>query len=544
MRPISRRTALASAATLTATGLLASCGGAGGGTDTDEQVENPDENINAEGMPIVKEPITLTMMTRRSPNTAEDWNNVASMKLMQEQSNIEIDWGHIPWEQASEKRNLALASGDYPEIIHRTAMNSVDIAKYGEQGTLVRLNDAIDTYMPNLTAILAENPDFRAGLTFPDGNIYSLPTIYDPEFQSLNMQQKLWIRQDWLDEVDMDAPETLDEFEACLEAFQQADPAGGGKTIPFTTGSETLWIDILRSSFGVGNRGTAAGQIDADEGGRVRFWPASEQYRELIAYVSRLYSKKLVQQDVFGTDSATFNNLGKEGLLGAAATQAPSAFFTKGVGENYVSLAPMKKTDADEVPAWTMVGSGLQSIGQWVVTDKIEHLVESCRWMDYFYGDEGARLFFMGIEGESYEQTGDGEYDFTEKITDNPDGLTVDEALRPYVTYLGGSYPGIVKEAYFKGTESSAQARKGTEAVAPYKIDEVWPVFTFTAEEAAELSAITVDLTKLVSESRAKFITGEMSVDNDWEKYVSQFQQIGIDRYLEIQQAAYDRFKG
>ena len=178
MRPISRRTALASAATLTATGLLASCGGAGGGTDTDEQVENPDENINAEGMPIVKEPITLTMMTRRSPNTAEDWNNVASMKLMQEQSNIEIDWGHIPWEQASEKRNLALASGDYPEIIHRTAMNSVDIAKYGEQGTLVRLNDAIDTYMPNLTAILAENPDFRAGLTFPDGNIYSLPTIY------------------------------------------------------------------------------------------------------------------------------------------------------------------------------------------------------------------------------------------------------------------------------------------------------------------------------------------------------------------------------
>ncbi|HIT74352.1 MAG TPA: hypothetical protein IAA98_02050, partial [Candidatus Avipropionibacterium avicola] len=120
MRPITRRTALTSAAALAATPLLASCGGAGGGGgDVDDQVENPDENINLEGMPIVKEAVTLKMMTRRSPNTAEDWNTVASMKTMQEQSNVEVDWGYVPWEGAEEKRNLALASGDYPEILHR-----------------------------------------------------------------------------------------------------------------------------------------------------------------------------------------------------------------------------------------------------------------------------------------------------------------------------------------------------------------------------------------------------------------------------------------
>src|SRR5690625_5861425 len=75
-------------------------------------------------------------------------------------------------------------------------MNAVDIAQYGEQGTLIVLNDVIDQYMPNLTALLDENEDIRKGLTFPDGNIYSLPTIYDPDFDALNMQTKMWVRQD------------------------------------------------------------------------------------------------------------------------------------------------------------------------------------------------------------------------------------------------------------------------------------------------------------------------------------------------------------
>lgn len=541
MSPFSRRTVLTSAAALAATSMLASC--SSGGADVKDQIENLDPNINREGMPIVKDPVTLRMMTRRSPNTAEDWNTVASMKTMQEQSNIAVDWGYVPWVGYDEKRNLALASGDYPPIFHRMGFGAVDIAKYGEQGTFVALNEAIAQFMPNLTAILDEYPETRAGLTFPDGNIYSLPSIHDPKFESLVMQQKLWVRQDWLDQVDMEPPTSLEEFEAYLEAIQRADPAGGGRTIPYTTSTETLWIDTLRSTFGVGNRGNAAGQLDADESGKVRFWPASEQYRELIAYVSRLYGKKLVQQDIFGIDAASFNNLGKQGLIGAAGMQAPTASFTRNPGEKYVALPPLKKTNADPVPEWNLVGSPLVAIGNWVATDKIEHLVESCRWMDFWYSDEGCRLFFMGIEGQSYEKTADG-YEFTKMITDNPDGLTVDEALKPFVNYMGGGYPGIVRQAYFKGTENSAQARQGTAVVAPYRISETWPVFTFTADEANELASITVDMTKLVTESRAKFITGEMTPDKDWATYVSQFDQIGLPRYLEIQQAAYDRFKG
>ncbi|HLQ82073.1 MAG TPA: extracellular solute-binding protein [Bacillota bacterium] len=546
MKPITRRTALGLGAAAVAAPLLASCGGAGSDSETQDKIDNPDANINKTGMPIVKESITLHMMTRHRPSTADDWNTVKSVKKLEELTNIKVDWGPVPWEGAAEKRNLALASGDYPAILNRTAVSAVDLAKYGEQGTFIALNELIDEYMPNLKGVMDKYPDIAKGMTMPDGNIYSMPTIYDPAFDSLMMQQKLWIRKDWLDDFGMSEPETLEEFEAFLTEVKGKNPVkkGSPAAIPFTDGSAIGWlVQMFWGAFGIGTRGEAANPLDADPSGALRFFPTSEEYKEHLTFLNKLYSKGLIQSDVFSNDSAKFNTLGKQGLVGAAAMQAPIASFGQEEGEKYVALGPLKRSSGDEVPTWNPVGSGLASMGQFVLTDKSTHPIETARWIDYRYGDEGSRLFFMGIEGESYEETGDGQYEFTDEITDNPDGLTVDEALKPYVTYLGGSYAGIVKEAYFKGTESSPQAREGAEKIAPYRIEEVWPDFTYTSDEAAELSSLTVDLDKLRTEARDTFINGKKSL-KEWNNYLEDFDRIGLSRYMEIQQAAYDRYTG
>ncbi|HIT75956.1 MAG TPA: extracellular solute-binding protein [Candidatus Avipropionibacterium avicola] len=544
MQPITRRTVLTSAAAIASTAALASCSRDNGGQAQDK-IDNPDENINFEGMPIVNETITISMMSKRPSGTAEDWNTVASIKKMEQMSNIHVEWGLIPAEGISERRNLALASGDYPEVLYRTGLGAVDLAKHGAAGVLIPLNDLIAQYMPNLTARLDASPDIRKGMTFPDGNIYSLPTIYDPDFDSLLMQNQMWVRQDWLDQVGMEVPTTLEEFEAYLDEVKAANPAPSGETaIPLTDAGNASGIyEMLWGTFGIQNRGRSVGSIDADPSGDgLRFIPVSDGYREALELLNRLYSKGLIQADIFNNDSDTFVNLGKQGLIGACATQTTRGYFGKEYGDRYVPLAPLKKTSADPVPAWHSVGSPLAAFGNFAVTDKAEHPIEACRWMDYFYGDEGARLFFLGIEDESYEKTDDG-WDFTDVITDNPDGLTVDEALIPYVIYMGGGYAGVVLEDYFKGMENSAQAREGTAAVSEHRIDEVWPAFTFEPAEADEMSSLTTDITKLVDESRAKFINGELPL-SQWDTYVGQFEQAGLPRYLEIQQAAYERYVG
>ncbi|OAH14239.1 hypothetical protein [Streptomyces jeddahensis] len=38
-----------------------------------------------------------------------------------------------------------------------------------------------------------------------------------------------------------------------------------------------------------------------------------------------------------------------------------------------------------------------------------------------------------------------------------------------------------------------------------------------------------------------QFITGKKSLDSDWDSYVSQLDQLGLKRFLQIYQAAYDK---
>lgn len=58
---------------------------------------------------------------------------------------------------------------------------------------LIKLNDLIDKYAPNFKALMEKYPVIKKGITMPDGNIYSLPTFYDPEFQCVILGAKISI---------------------------------------------------------------------------------------------------------------------------------------------------------------------------------------------------------------------------------------------------------------------------------------------------------------------------------------------------------------
>jgi putative aldouronate transport system substrate-binding protein len=532
--PFTRRTILASSAVLASSTALAACssdGDAGEDSAIADQIAEPDENINPEGLPIVDEATTISFMTRRPNASAEDWNEVAAAQEMQKLTNLEVDWGLVPEESAIERRNLMLTSGDYPEAFYRTGIPGGDIAKYGEQGVFVPLNELIDTYMPNLTARMEEHPAIRTGLTFPDGNIYSLPGIYDPETLGLRHQTKLWARQDWLDRFGMSAPETLEEFQAYLdEAVGTVDGAIGLSA----QGIGSIMV-CLYGAFGISNQGTDAGLVDLDpDSSAVRYFPATEGYRELLTYLNGLHGKGLLQPDVFSSDVAAFTANGTEGLLAACAVQAPAGYFGA-EGENYIALKPLVK-EAGADPAWHAVRSELASIGNFVMTDRAEHPIEIARWMDSWYGEDGAKLFFLGIEGESYQET-DGRYELIPELLE---GTSVDEALKPYVLYLGGSYPGWATDTWFRGVETSEQSTDGAKVVEPFALKEVWPAFTFSAEESRQITTIGNDIAKYADESLAAFVTGDRSLD-EWDDHLATFEQIGLPDYEKAHQSAYDR---
>ena len=187
------------------------------------------------------------------------------------------------------------------------------------------------------------------------------------------------------------------------------------------------------------------------------------------------------------------------------------------------------------IKMYTGVTSPLRGMGNFAITNKNKYPAETVRWMDYFFSDEGALMFFMGIEGETYEQTANGPKLLRQNYN-SPDGLTMTQELAKYLINPGGNHPVMVTDDYFTGSENAASDKEATKVLAPYLIDEVWPSFTYTAEENDNMSILAADIGKYVNEMQAKFITGDTPL-TEWDEYVKTIEKIGLEKYMKFSKA-------
>jgi putative aldouronate transport system substrate-binding protein len=494
------------------------------------------ENLNETGMPIVKDNISLNMFAGVAVG-ANDWNDIMIWNKYADMTNIDVTFDQIQSESLDEKRNLMLASGNLPDAFYAADIPPMDILKYGKQGTLIELNDLIDNYAPNLKQIFKKYPDVEKALTFPDGKIYSLPGFYSPEFLSLIVSSRPWINQEWLEALDMEMPETTADFYNYLKAVKEEAPGGNEDAIPYGAMDLDGLIGWLRGSYGVGTKGRA--YIDEDpETKQVRFYPITDRYKEMLEYVHKLYDEGLIEQNIFSIDQNQYLANAGEGKYGSTVYWSPEDLFGK-AGKAFVGGTALEGPHGDK--EFAKINYPAYNIGKFAITNQNEHPEATMRWIDYFYGDEGSKLAFMGIEGETYEVNEDGEYVYMDHIRHSEDDLTLDQEVAKYLTWVGG-IPAILKEDYFQGSEKTPSSMEAAETLEPYIIDEIWPAFTYTEEENKKLSALATDIEKYVDEMRDKFISGDVPF-SEWDKYVKTIENMKLDDYLDIQNAALERYK-
>src|SRR5690625_3218353 len=135
-------------------------------------------------MPIVDDEIDMTIFANKpAQNEDNDWNDILIWNHYRDLTNINADWNLVNPDALDEKRNLALGSGELPDAFFLAQLTNSDLLKYGDQGMFIPLNDLIDEYAPNLTALMDEDPSIRKAITFPDGNIYRSEE-HTPELQT------------------------------------------------------------------------------------------------------------------------------------------------------------------------------------------------------------------------------------------------------------------------------------------------------------------------------------------------------------------------
>lgn len=515
------------------------------GEDKQDNEGKTKEGETTEGetaFPIVDEPITLTIMARYRTGMA-DFKDMLTWQEYEKLSNVKVEWIMVENQGYSEKRNLALATGDLPDAFLKGNFGELDLLKYGQQGTFIPLNDLIENHAPNLKRILEDERDYpgvREAYTMADGNIYSIGYIMHKDLDPVRYSPKLFMNRKWLDALGKDMPTTTDEFYDVLKSFKLGDPNKNGSEDEIPLWSSNIPLSILKGAWGLNNRGLRVANVDMDpaEEGKLRFVPIDPKYKDMLEYINKLYSEDLIDEEMFATDLADLLSKGEQNLIGAFAL-AGNTYVGSEHEDDFEGLeVALKGPHGDQL--WAATQPAILSKGSFVITNANEYPEETMRWIDYFYSEEGMKLYFLGKEGVTYRETEDGECEFLDVIINNPEGLDFQDALNKYVPFAIGDNPALLSPKYFQGAEMQPIPAEAASRMKPYGVQEPWPTFNFTLEENDKMVALANDIHSYVSEKTAEFVTGQAQF-SEWDEYVNTLEKMGLQEYMDIYQAAYER---
>jgi putative aldouronate transport system substrate-binding protein len=505
-------------------------------------VEAASGNFNPTGYPIVKEKITLTAFGNQNV-THKDWNEVYCFTEYEKKSNIHIEWTQAPNQGFAERKNVLLASGDYPDFFYRCALTVADQINYGSKGAFIPLNTLIDQYAYNLKERMKELPDMAKAMMMPDGNIYSFPIRAAIPQSTCQFN---WINERWLKNLGLNVPTTLDEIEAVFTAFKTRDANGNGNAndeIPYSDRNQGNSIfNSTLGAFGMGNLSNSQYEnyIDLGEDGKVRLYAISDNFRQQLEWITGLYSRGLIDPEMFTQDIPTFTAKGEQDIIGAFFTNNSPEIIGAKYTNDFITAPPPRGRSGQAI--FNNIGPSFNS-GGFAISNQCKYPAEAIRWIDFYYGEEGATMIWLGPEGVTWARQPDGSRRVTEFVTNNPNGLNAPQSIGQYaIGWAGGGCP-----AY--ATEELERARLPPVMFDAYDIVEPFikvaatPRLSFTTAEQDQLNPLISDIIAYINESKVQFVTGRRPL-SQWDAYVREVRNMGADRYLALYQASYDRYSG
>lgn len=463
-----------------------------------------------------------------------DWTKSPFHKGLEKATGVKVDW-EFPTEGTDEAQafNLMTSESQLPDIIQYPMDKQADM--YIDDGVIQDLTDLLPKKAPNYWKFLQEHPDFDQAVKTDSGKYYMFGFFRENVTAATHLGPM--IRQDWLDEQGLQMPKTVDDWENVLKVFNKAY----GAKLSFTSGR---MAPGFAGAFGAYGTFGTAGYVD--ENGKIQLAQVQPEWKEYMTWLNKLYKEGLIDPDVITLGDSDLKTKIANDKVGATVTTAgtmttyqedanANKSAAKWVAAPYPTQANGDKTAA--IYYDQLVNDYGFSIGGTTDGTKLD---EALKWLDWGFTEEGSKYWNFGTEGESYEMK-DGQPEFTDKVTKSDKGTI--EALKTYTgnVDLGLGMQNIkVTEARFSDEANKGCATwyddndKALATTIPKQI-------SYTTDESKELATITNTLDTYISENAMKFMTGERSL-SEYDQFVKDIKDQGLNRYLEIRQAAYDRY--
>ncbi len=480
--------------------------------------------------------ITLTWYMPKSSNVLALCESDNSQNLfyqhLEEVTGVHIEWTLFETNTFREQFPLVLVSEEYPDLaeISPSYCASSSDAAYEEE-ILYRLNDFWDL-LPNYRAAVERSTGGLAAITTDGGNVMIFQQLRDREQPSF---LGYYIRDDWRNNLGLELPVTLDDWHDTLVAFR--DNGYGVLGVP-STGIPTS--DFIVTAFDISL--TSPYLIQRD--GVVASTIIDNNYREYLETMSSWYSEKLIYHDFASLNDRDYNAayvLIEDEEVGIYADMfrngATYLHDTLNIGgDDFYAQKLTRPVKTEGVPNKVgnrnTFGGGVGEMGV-VMFTSCQYPEIACQMMDYIYSPEGELHANWGFEGVTFEYDEEGNPQYlpmiAENVSTNRDVYLIQS--RPKMDLMDCIEWGLSEEAlsYYELWDDVGEWNM--------------PVLTYTTEEGEERSAIMNDCTTYFTEFNAKVIAGQITInDTTWNDYVAALKDMGIDRWIEIEQQAFDRY--
>lgn len=495
--------------------------------------------------PLTDEAVELSMWSEQ-PNLGplrmwggdygvDIFEDYSSVQYVNELTGVYVSFENASMENAATLFNLHVASGDWADMICGPDIYYAGgSGKAYSDGVLLDISAYLEEYAPNYNAIISTDSAVYRSAVNDEGNVIQFCSLLGSFMQS----EGTVIRQDWLDQVGMEVPTTIDALHDVLKAFQTEL----GCTNPFYMNSA---CNQLLTSYNLYYyQDLSAGDLSIYQiDGAAASSFTSDRYRSWLETMHQWYAEGLIDPDFISVSSSMFGGHDEE-LLAAdnigvwwGNINSMTNYYTICPAENFdITPAFIYGTDeqVNHITSTSTLFAGGTALSATCSAPEL-----ACGWLDYWYGDDGIMLMNYGVEGESYELK-DGEVQYTDLVMNSP--FNIDSAVALKLYSIAGCSFGVQLDERTFPFYIDCQMEAVSNWTDPCDGAWAYPAVTFSTEESDVIGTRGPDVSTYISESVPRFIMGELNIADEWDNFVSTVNSMGMEACVEVYQEALDRY--
>jgi putative aldouronate transport system substrate-binding protein len=494
---------------------------------------------------VTKEKLTY-WVELNSPNVSTNFtslNDTEFAKYIKEETGVTIEYTSPAVGQGPTAFSLLVASGNMTDIV------DYGWAKSGgypggpsaalNNKIIVPLNSLMEANAPDLLKVLKENPKHDKMVKTDEGKYYIFPVTKLDDY--LNTTAGIVLRTDWLTDLKLAVPETIDDWYTVLKAFKTQKGAVAPLTLNgYATASTHFSYGMFVGAYGIAK----TWYLNA---GKIVYGANQPAYKDWLTTMAKWYAEGLLDNNF-----ATNNQAATDSNILTFKSGATTLWLGSGLGKYIPALqkldpkammgpAPYPVLKKGDVPQFNSLLNSFDGAGA-CITTSCKNPELAAKFLNYGYTEKGRKTYNYGREGISFTYDSNKVVNLTDVVTKNPLGWPIGQA---WSKYSPGVYPGpyVSERRFLELYYPYPQQIEGLKLYTATNMREhLLPPISPTTAESSEFARLMTDIKAYEDEYTLTAIMGTVNVGTTFDAYLAQMKKLGIDKAIEIQTAALARY--